>query len=149
MLKSDVHSTSVAMNGLLGRLIGVSQTLSSMLSGFAARYQLTENECFGLLTLKDNDAITGKMLGTLCGMHKTKVSRLMRSLEHRGLIVCKRDATDLRKVSINLTPRGAALASEVARAADELNLQLERTASKDRDNLYQALGALIAGMKAV
>lgn len=147
MLKPDVHNTS-AMDGLLGRLIGASQTLSSLLSRFAARYQLTEDECFALLTIKHSAAMTGKALGRLCGMHKTKVSRMMRSLEHRGLITCKRDASDLRKVSLNLTPRGTTLASEVALAADELNLQLERTVSQDRDNFYKTLDVLLVKMKA-
>jgi DNA-binding MarR family transcriptional regulator len=149
MLNPDARDRSLPIAGLLGRLIGLSQTLSDVLSHFASRYNLTESECRALLTLTQHNAISAKMLGALCGMHKTKISRLMRSLERRGLIECRRDMSDLRKVMLNLTTRGASLANEIAVAATELNSLLERTINKERDSMHGALDTLVAGMKAI
>jgi DNA-binding MarR family transcriptional regulator len=149
MLNPDARDRSVPIAGLLGRLIGLSQTLSDVLSHFASRYNLTESECHALLTLAHHNAITAKSLGALCSMHKTKVSRLMRSLERRGLIECRRNMSDLRKVMLNLTPRGASLGNEIAIAASELNLRLEQTINTERDSLHGALDMLVAGMKAI
>jgi DNA-binding MarR family transcriptional regulator len=150
MVNQDTDNTPAASTELLLQLIELAQSLSKVLSLFAARHGLTENDCYALAMLSRHNAITAKSLGILCHMHKTRVSRVMRSLEQRGLISCMRNNLDQRKVTLVLTPRGAALGKEISIAAGELTHRLERKIPHaGREAVFNALDQITSRMKEI
>jgi DNA-binding MarR family transcriptional regulator len=150
MVNKGVQHSPAASTELLLQLIDLAQTLSQLLSFFASRHGLTENDCYALAMLSRHDSITAKSLGILCHMHKTRVSRVMRSLEQREMISCVRNNLDQRKVTLVLTPRGVALGGEISIAAGELAQRLERKIPHaGREGLMNALEQITDRMKEV
>jgi DNA-binding MarR family transcriptional regulator len=150
MVNQGTQNTPAASTDLLLQLIELAQTLSQVLSSFAARHGLTENDCYALAMLSRHDAITAKSLGILCHMHKTRVSRVMRSLEQRELISCGRNNLDQRKVTLALTARGAALGNEISIAAGELTHRLElKIPQAERGAVFSALEQITGRMKEI
>ena len=150
MIHSAVREAPAEQKTLLLRLIDLAQTLSDMLALFSAQHGLSERDCHALAVLSSHDAITAKSLGQLCHMHKTGISRVIRSLAERKLITCERNHLDLRKVTLVMTPSGAALGREIVMAAAQLTDRLERGMPRtERDNLHNALLSITARMKQI
>lgn len=135
---------------LLLRLIDLAQTLSVVLSRFASKHGLSENDCYALAVLSHHDAITAKSLGLLSHMHKAVVSRVIRSLVQRKLISREQNHLDRRKVTIALTPSGVAVGHEILKAAAALTDRLERTIPQpERAGLHNALVLATNRMKEI
>jgi len=140
MANSDNRDASAEQTTLLLRLIELAQTLSTVLSHFASRHGLSENDCYALAILSQHDAITAKSLGSLCRMHKASVSRVIRSLSRQKLVSFEHNHLDRRKLTIALTPGGVAVGREILRAAAALTDRLERTIPQaERAGLHNAL----------
>lgn len=147
---AEQRDASAEQNALLLRLIDLARTLSSVLSLFASRHGLSENDCYALAILSQHDAITAKSLGLLCHMHKAGVSRVIRSLEQRKLVTCEQNHLDRRKVTIVLTPRGGGVGREILKAAAALTDRLERAMPQtERAGLHDALGKITNKMKEI
>lgn len=150
MIHPSARDASAEQSPLLLHLIDLAQTLSHVLSRFAARHGLSENDCYALAVLSRHDAITAKTLGQLCRMHKTGISRIIKSLAQRKLITCERNHLDRRKVTLVMTPQGSALGREIVIAAADLTERLERGMSRpDRDGLLKSLLSITDRMKEI
>jgi DNA-binding MarR family transcriptional regulator len=150
MFNSRDRDTSAEQNTLLLRLIDLAQTLSVVLSLFASRHKLSENDCYALAVLSRHDAITAKSLGLLCHMHKPVVSRVLRSLVQRKLVTREQNHLDRRKVTIVLTPGGVVVGREIVQAAAALADRLEQTMlPAERADLHDALVQITDRMKAI
>lgn len=89
----------------------VSQALSRI---YAERYQIGVPEWRVLVTLGQFGEMTGKAIGAHSHMHKTKVSRAVAHLEHRGLVARRANSADMREAILSLTPPGRAIYEEIA-----------------------------------
>ena len=128
----------------------LTEAFAEMSDLVAQRHGLSVGECQALGVLAGFDAITAVELGSRCRMNKTKVSRIMRSLEKRGLLTCDRNNLDHRKVKLTLTPRGVAAGRDIAAAGAFLDELLKKApGAPPKTDVLRVLDELIARIKAV
>ncbi|MBX9826723.1 MAG: MarR family transcriptional regulator [Xanthobacteraceae bacterium] len=99
----------------------VSQALSRI---YADRYGIGVPEWRVLVTLGQYGMMTGKAIGALSHMHKTKVSRAVALLETRKLVARRANRADLREAFLTLTPPGRAMYDDLAPIALEFAQRL-------------------------
>ena len=92
----------------------VSQALSRV---YAERYDIGVPEWRVLVTLGQYRVMTAKAVGAHSHMHKTKVSRAVRMLESRQLVMRRANRGDLREALLSLTPAGIDIYRDLAPAA--------------------------------
>lgn len=73
---------------------------------YKRKYGLTVPEWRTLATLAEFGEMTAKQIGAHSAMHKTKVSRAVTSLDGRRWLKRKRDDTDRRSETLQLTAQG-------------------------------------------
>lgn len=73
---------------------------------YKRKYGLTVPEWRTLATLAEFGEMTAKQIGAHSAMHKTKVSRAVTSLDERRWLKRKRDDTDRRSETLQLTAQG-------------------------------------------
>lgn len=79
--------------------------ISRMYNQKAAEHDMTMSIGFILLNI-DKEGTPSTQLGPKMGMEPTSLSRTLKSMEDRGLIIRKEDQIDKRKVLIFLTDQG-------------------------------------------
>ena len=84
---------------------------------YAKRYHIGIAEWRVLVTLGQYGVMTGKAIGAHSHMHKTKVSRAVRMLESRQLVMRRANRGDLREALLSLTPAGVDIYRDLAPAA--------------------------------
>ena len=84
---------------------------------YAKRHRIGIAEWRVLVTLGQYGVMTGKAIGAHSHMHKTKVSRAVRMLESRQLVMRRANRGDLREALLSLTPAGIDIYRDLAPAA--------------------------------
>lgn len=79
--------------------------ISRMYNAKAAEYDMTMSIGFILMNV-DKEGTPSTALGPKMGMEPTSLSRTLKTMEDKGLIIRKEDAIDKRKVLVFLTPEG-------------------------------------------
>ena len=82
------------------------QTVSKMYNEEATKYGATMATGFALLSIDKDKGIPSTALGPRMGMEATSLTRTLKSMEQRGLIVRKKNPADGRGVLIYLTDLG-------------------------------------------
>ena len=82
------------------------QTVAKMYNEEAAKYGATMATGFALLSIDKDKGIPSTALGPRMGMEATSLTRTLKSMEERGLIVRKKNPADGRGVLIYLTEEG-------------------------------------------
>jgi MarR family transcriptional regulator, organic hydroperoxide resistance regulator len=82
------------------------QAVSKMYNEEASKYEGTMATGFALLTIDRENGTPSTALGPLMGMEPTSLTRTLRSLEDKGLIIRKKNPKDGRGVLIHLTEEG-------------------------------------------
>ena len=72
----------------------------------AAKFEATMTTAFTLLSIDPQKGTPSTALGPKMGMEATSLSRILKTLEERNLIVRCPNPEDGRSVLINLTPKG-------------------------------------------
>ncbi len=72
----------------------------------AAKFEATMTTAFTLLSIDPQKGTPSTALGPKMGMEATSLSRILKTLEQRDLIVRCPNPEDGRSVLINLTPKG-------------------------------------------
>ena len=72
----------------------------------AAKFEATMTTAFTLLSIDPQKGTPSTALGPKMGMEATSLSRILKTLEERDLIVRCPNPEDGRSVLINLTPKG-------------------------------------------
>lgn len=72
----------------------------------AAKFEATMTTAFTLLSIDPQKGTPSTALGPKMGMEATSLSRILKTLEERDLIVRSPNPEDGRSVLINLTPKG-------------------------------------------
>jgi MarR family transcriptional regulator, organic hydroperoxide resistance regulator len=82
------------------------QTVSRMYNEEALKYEATMATGFALLSIDKDKGTPSTTLGPKMGMEATSLTRTLKSLEEKGLIIRKRNPKDGRGVLIYLTELG-------------------------------------------
>jgi len=82
------------------------QAVARMYNEEAAKYDATMATGFALLSLDKEDGTPSTNLGPKMGMEATSLTRTLKSMEERGLIIRKKNPNDGRGVLIYLTDFG-------------------------------------------
>jgi len=82
------------------------QAVARMYNEEAAKYDATMATGFALLSLDKEDGTPSTTLGPKMGMEATSLTRTLKSMEDRGLIIRKKNPNDGRGVLIYLTEFG-------------------------------------------
>ncbi len=80
--------------------------IAKMYNQIAQQYDLSQATGFVLMHIDDEAGSPSTSIAPLLGMEVTSMSRLLNSMEEKGLIVRKQDTTDKRMVRIYLTEEG-------------------------------------------
>jgi DNA-binding MarR family transcriptional regulator len=81
-------------------------SIARMYNQQAAKYQGTMSIGFALLNIHSEEGTPATKIGPLMGLEPRSVTRLLKSMEEKGLIVRKADKNDKRSVRIFLTKEG-------------------------------------------
>ena len=81
-------------------------SIARMYNQQAARYQGTMSIGFALLNIHSEEGTPATKIGPLMGLEPRSLTRLLKSMEEKGLIYRKADKTDKRSVRIYLTREG-------------------------------------------
>lgn len=82
------------------------QAVSRMYNEEAGKYGATMSIGFALLSIDKEHGISSTALGPQMGMEPTSLTRTLKSMEDKGLIVRKKNPVDGRGVIIHLTKLG-------------------------------------------
>jgi DNA-binding MarR family transcriptional regulator len=82
------------------------QAVSRMYNEEASKYGASMSVGFALLSIDKDNGIPSTALGPQMGMEPTSLTRTLKSMEEKGLIVRKKNPVDGRGVLINLTKLG-------------------------------------------
>lgn len=82
------------------------QAVARMYNEEASKYDATMSTGFALLSLDKEDGTPSTTLGPKMGMEATSLTRTLKSMEDRGLIIRKKNPNDGRGVLIYLTEFG-------------------------------------------
>ncbi|MFP9099171.1 MarR family winged helix-turn-helix transcriptional regulator [Flavobacterium sp. RHBU_24] len=82
------------------------QAVSRMYNEEAAKYGASMSVGFALLSIDKENGISSTALGPQMGMEPTSLTRTLKSMEEKGLIVRKKNPIDGRGVIIHLTKLG-------------------------------------------
>ncbi|MCF8322534.1 MAG: MarR family transcriptional regulator [Flavobacterium sp.] len=82
------------------------QTVSRMYNEEALKYEATMATGFALLSIDKDKGTPSTTLGPKMGMEATSLTRTLKSLEEKGLIIRKKNPEDGRGVLIHLTELG-------------------------------------------
>lgn len=82
------------------------QAVSRMYNEEASKYGATMATGFALLSIDKEKGISSTALGPRMGMEATSLTRTLKSMEEKGLIIRKKNPDDGRGVIIELTPFG-------------------------------------------
>ncbi|AXS40319.1 MarR family transcriptional regulator [Breoghania sp. L-A4] len=94
----------------------VSQSLSQL---YNARYGIAIPEWRVIAILGQYGTVTAKQIGACSRMHKTKVSRAVATLEHKGLVERAANSDDMREAFVTLSETGRAIYGQITPAAAE------------------------------
>lgn len=82
------------------------QAVSRMYNEEASKYGASMSVGFALLSIDKENGISSTALGPQMGMEPTSLTRTLKSMEEKGLIVRKKNPVDGRGVIIHLTKLG-------------------------------------------
>jgi len=82
------------------------QAVSRMYNEEASKYGASMSVGFALLSIDKDNGIPSRALGPQMGMEPTSLTRTLKSMEEKGLIVRKKNPVDGRGVLIHLTKLG-------------------------------------------
>jgi DNA-binding MarR family transcriptional regulator len=120
----------------------VSRALSRL---YKDKYGLAVPEWRVLAHLGQYGPITAKAIAAHSRMHKTKVSRAVAELEHRGFLRRTESREDRREELLSLTPRGKSTYDDLApKAADFARHLLDDLGAGERKALESAIDRLLA-----
>jgi len=89
--------------------------IARMYNQYAIQHGITTSIGFVLLNIDAQEGTPATKIAPLMGMEARSLTRILKSMEHKKLIIRKRDANDGRLVKIYLTPLGI-MKKEIAKS---------------------------------
>lgn len=130
----------------LRRIVKALQTYSQ---DVRSTYGVTGPQLWALKTLQHDGAMTIGHLAAALAVHQSSISILLDRLEKRGLVRRVRGRPDRRVVQVELTTRGATMASDAPEAAQGRLLHaLDAMSAQELHRIRRAVDRLVAAMEA-
>ncbi len=109
----------------------------------AAKFDSTMATGFTLLSIDPEDGTPSTSLGPKMGMEATSLSRILKSMEERGLIERKPNPNDGRSVLIHLTPFGREKREYSRNRVLLFNETIRKNLPKEKiDNFYEVANVI-------
>lgn len=111
------------------------QLISRMYNEVAQKYNTTWPAGSVLLNI-DPEGTPSTSLGPKMGMEATSLSRLLKSLEEKGVVERTTHPSDKRIVLVKLTEQGLVKREEASKAVKEFNKQVKEWVPKDKLDVF-------------
>ncbi len=114
-----------------------------------AKYQLKGTHCVYLLALsRSRDGLTAPQLCEACGKDKSDVSRMMASMEAKGLVTKDGIHQNRYGGAFRLTEGGIAAAAQIQRRVRQaVEIAGKDLSAQERASFYKALAAITRNMR--
>lgn len=90
------------------------QSIARMYNIYGAEHKVSVSAAYVLLNLKEDEGVLSTQIGPMLSMEASSMTRMLKSLEEKGLIYKKQDPVDARQMHVFLTKEGV-LKKEIAR----------------------------------
>lgn len=120
------------------------RTMQRALQQRLAPHGVTIGQWAFLRILWERDGITQRELSELAGVSEPTTYSALLSMEKLGYVTRRKLPTNLRNISVNLTPKGRALKSKLIPLAEEVNsLVIEGMSAQEVADFRQTLQRMI------
>lgn len=110
--------------------------ISKMYNEMASAQDGTMSMAFILLTLNDKQGTLVTKIAPRMGMEPNSLSRILKSMEKKGLIFRKKDKEDKRKVFMCLTDHGIAMRKDALNAVFTLESAIHETVTPEKMEIF-------------
>lgn len=125
-------------------LLRARETVMDRFRPLLNRLDITEQQWRVLRVLDEAEALDASDLAKGAAILAPSLSRILKTLEARGLIEVRKDQSDGRRTLINLSPAGATFLAEAAPESAKIYEEIEALVGKDRiETLLDEIDALI------
>ena len=125
-------------------LLRARETVMDRFRPLLHRLDITEQQWRVLRVLDEAEAMDASELAQGSAILAPSLSRILKTLEARGLIEVRKDQTDGRRTLINLSPSGATFLAEAAPESAKIYEEIEALVGRDRiETLLDEIEALI------
>ena len=125
-------------------LLRARETVMDRFRPLLRRLDITEQQWRVLRVLDEAEAMDASDLAKGAAILAPSLSRILKTLEARGLIEVRKDQSDGRRTLINLSPAGGAFLAEAAPESAKIYEEIEALVGKDRiETLLDEIDALI------
>jgi DNA-binding MarR family transcriptional regulator len=122
-------------------LYGAANRMVRMHKPFLEPLGLTFPQYLVILELLNGSPLAVGVLGARLDMDTGTITPLLKRLDAAGFVTRTRDATDERRVMVDLTPRGRAIEAEIRGITDNIKSACQLT-EQNIDGLRRTLDAL-------
>ncbi|WP_375418509.1 MarR family winged helix-turn-helix transcriptional regulator [uncultured Hymenobacter sp.] len=120
--------------------------ISRMYNTQAARHDITTSIGFVLLNIDQENGTPATKIAPLLGLETRSLTRILRSMEDKGLIYKQADSVDKRSVRIFLTPLGLEKKEISRQTVRHFNLKIREKISQTQLDTFFKVAAQITGM---
>ena len=120
--------------------------ISRMYNTQAARYDITTSIGFVLLNIDQELGTPATKIAPLLGLETRSLTRILRSMEEKGLIYKQADTQDKRSVRIFLTELGLEKKEVSRQTVRHFNLKIREKISQNQLDVFFKVAAQITGM---
>ena len=107
------------------------------------KYDLTDQQWRVLRALSDHGAKDLGELADLCCILKPSITRIIRSMERRNLLVKNADVSDNRRTIVSIMPRGKDLVARIGPNSEKIYQEMtSEFGESELEDLYNKLDAL-------
>lgn len=120
--------------------------ISRMYNTQAAQNDITTSIGFVLLNIDQEHGIPATKIAPLLGLETRSLTRILRSMEDKGLIYKQADAYDKRSVRIFLTPLGLEKKEVSRQTVRHFNAKIREQISQSQLDVFLKVAAQITGI---
>ena len=120
--------------------------ISRMYNTQAAQHDITTSIGFVLLNIDQEQGTPATKIAPLLGLETRSLTRILRSMEDKGLIYKQADTVDKRSVRIFLTPLGLEKKEISRQTVRHFNLKIREKISQAQLDTFFKVAAQITGM---
>ncbi len=120
--------------------------ISRMYNTQAAQHDITTSIGFVLLNIDQEQGTPATKIAPLLGLETRSLTRILRSMEDKGLIYKQADSVDKRSVRIFLTPLGLEKKEISRQTVRHFNLKIREKISQAQLDTFFKVAAQITGM---
>ncbi|MBF9142466.1 MarR family winged helix-turn-helix transcriptional regulator [Hymenobacter properus] len=120
--------------------------ISRMYNTQAAQNDITTSIGFVLLNIDQDKGTPATKIAPLLGLETRSLTRILRSMEEKGLIYKQGDSVDKRSVRIFLTPLGLEKKEVSRQTVRHFNLKIREKIPQNQLDVFFKVAAQITGM---